>query len=436
MVTSQQRRGVDRWRKRMTAGVGAIRGLRVVDLSRVLAGPYCAQMLADHGADVVKVEAPSGDETRRWGPPFVDESRSTSAYYEGLNRNKANIAVDLRSESGRSVVLKMISEADVVVENFKAGTMERWGLGYESVLAQRFPRLVYCRITGYGVDGPLGGLPGYDAVLQAYGGLMSVNGEPDGDPLRVGVPIVDMMAAHQAFAGILLALLERSTSGLGQLVDITLHDAVLSMLHPHSATFLRSGVLPHRTGAAHPTVAPYQVFTTSDEGRLFIAAASDAQFAALTDVLGRPDLATDERFLHNKDRTAHLPELVAELQRLMLTWRAEDLGAALSARGVSAATVHDVAEALQASQSRHRGMLVDTGDYRGVGVPITLSRSGSASPCAPSALGADTDAVLTRLGFSVDEIRELHRSGAVGSKGGGRHSSLRPPVELEIGVSP
>jgi crotonobetainyl-CoA:carnitine CoA-transferase CaiB-like acyl-CoA transferase len=410
----------------VSAGAGAVRGLRVLDLSRILAGPFCAQMLADHGADVVKVEAPNGDETRRWGPPFTDESRTSSAYYEGLNRNKANITLDLRSEAAREVLLELVAEADVVVENFKAGTMERWGLGYETVLADRFPRLVYCRITGYGVDGPLGGLPGYDAVLQAYGGLMSVNGEPDGDPLRVGVPIVDMMAAHQAFAGILLALLERSVSGRGQLVDITLLDAVLTLLHPHSAGHLRSGIVPQRTGAAHPTVTPYQVFATAGGGRLFVAAATDGQFAALTGVLGRPDLATQERYRHNRDRTANRPELVAELQALMLRRTAEDLGEALVAAGVPAAPVHDVAEALRAAQTRHRGMVVEAGDYRGIGVPITLSRSGAVPPRPPAAPGVDTDAVLARLGRSADEIVQLRRSGALGPA-----PDRLPPVELE-----
>jgi len=284
---------------------GALRGLRVLDLSRVLAGPLCAQMLADHGAEVIKVEAPTGDETRRWGPPFVDEAETTSSYFQGLNRGKANIALDLRTPPGRGVLHELIARADVVVENFKAGTMHRWGLGYESRLAMEFPRLVYCRITGYGVDGPLGGLPGYDAVLQAYGGLMSINGERDGDPLRVGVPVVDMTAAHQAFAGILLAVLERTASGRGQLVDVTLLDAVVSLMHPHSAAYLQSGVAPERTGAAHPTVAPYQVFRTAAGGQLFVAAASDAQFAALTEVLGRPGLAGDPRFRRNRDRVAH-----------------------------------------------------------------------------------------------------------------------------------
>ncbi|MEU8820612.1 CoA transferase [Actinoplanes sp. NPDC048796] len=380
---------------------GALPGLRVLDLSRVLAGPLCAQMLADHGAEVVKVEAPSGDETRRWGPPFVDEAETTSAYYQGLNRNKANVVLDLRLEKDRETLYAMIARADVVVENFKAGTMRRWGLEYESRLAGDFPRLVYCRISGYGVDGPMGGRPGYDAVLQAYGGLMSVNGEPDGDPLRVGVPIVDITAAHQAFAGVLLALMERATSGRGQLVDITLSDAVVSLLHPHSAAYLASGAIPVRTGAAHPTVAPYQVFRCEGEQLLFVAAASDAQFAGLVDVLGHPHVAGDPRFARNRDRVVNRTALLELIEPLFLLRDADELGAALLARGVPAGPVNDVGAALSAAQVRHRQMVVADGAYRGVGVPIKLSRSGARPARAPAALGADTARILAEHGFDL-----------------------------------
>jgi crotonobetainyl-CoA:carnitine CoA-transferase CaiB-like acyl-CoA transferase len=388
--------------------------VRVLDLSRVLAGPLCAQMLADHGAEVIKVEAPAGDETRRWGPPFVDEAETTSAYYQGLNRNKSNIVLDLRTAPAREVLYDLIAQADVVVENFKAGTMERWGLGYDSRLAREFPRLVYCRITGYGVDGPLGGLPGYDAVLQAYGGLMSLNGERDGDPLRVGVPIVDITAAHQAFAGVLLALLERTSSGRGQLVDVTLFDAVVSILHPHAATYLQSGEVPERSGAAHPTVAPYQVFRTAEDGRLFVAAASDAQFAALTDVLGCPHLADDPRFRRNKDRVSHRAKLLAELEPLFVAQDAGDLARRLAARGVPASPVHDIDGALAAPHTRHRAMVVQNGTYRGIGVPIKLSRSAPVPPRAPAAAGADTCRILAELGYSTEQITALGRSGVFG----------------------
>jgi crotonobetainyl-CoA:carnitine CoA-transferase CaiB-like acyl-CoA transferase len=383
---------------------GALRGIKVLDLSRVLAGPLCAQMLADHGAEVIKVEGPAGDETRRWGPPFVDEAETTSAYYQGLNRGKANVTLDLSVPLAREVLHRLIAGSDVVVENFKVGTMARWGLDYASRLGAEFPRLVYCRITGYGVDGPLGGEPGYDAVLQAFGGLMSVNGEADGDPLRVGVPIVDLTAAHQAFAGVLLALLERATSGQGQLVDITLLDAVASILHPHSAAHLASGVIPARTGAAHPTVVPYQVFRTAGDGRLFVAAASDAHFCALAGVLGVAELAEDARFRRNRDRVVHRGELLAVLEPLFASRDAGELTAVLRACGVPAGPVNDVGAALAEPQVRHRNMVVTDGDYRGIGVPVKLSRSAAAPVTAPVAAGADTDRVLTGLGYSREQI--------------------------------
>jgi crotonobetainyl-CoA:carnitine CoA-transferase CaiB-like acyl-CoA transferase len=386
---------------------GALRGVRVLDLSRVLAGPLCAQMLFDHGADVVKVEGPSGDETRRWGPPFVDEAETTSAYYQGLNRGKANVTLDLTVPAAREALHRLIGGVDVVVENFKTGTMARWGLDYESRLAREFPGLVYCRITGYGVDGPMGGQPGYDAVLQAYGGLMSVNGDADGDPLRVGVPIVDLTAAHQAFAGVLLALLERASSGRGQLVDVTLLDAVVSIMHPHSAAYLASGMLPVRTGAAHPTVVPYQVFRTAGQGRLFVAAASDAHFARLAQTLGAAELIDDIRFRRNRDRVVHRAELLAVLEPVFLTWDAENLSAALRACGVPAGPVNDIGQALAAPQVAHRSLVVADGDYQGVGVPIKLGRSGTARIRRPVAAGADTERVLGELGYSRDEIAEI-----------------------------
>ncbi|MGO1898057.1 MAG: CaiB/BaiF CoA transferase family protein, partial [Brevibacterium yomogidense] len=228
-------------------------GVTVVDLSRVLAGPLCGQMLADHGAEVIKVEPPAGDDTRTWGPPFLPDG--TGAYFTGLNRNKHNIALDLRTEAGMEVLDRLLADADVVIENFKAGTLEKWGLSDEAI-SERYPRLIHCRITGFGTDGPMGGAPGYDAVLQAYGAVMSINGEAGGPPTRVGVPIVDMMTGYLSFSGILLALRERDASGRGQLVDAALLDSAIAMLHPHSANLLNGGDEPVRMGSAHSNVAP------------------------------------------------------------------------------------------------------------------------------------------------------------------------------------
>lgn len=375
-------------------------GVRVLDLSRVLAGPFAGQMLADHGADVIKVEPPGGDETRAWGPPFLDNG--DSAYFNGLNRNKRNICLDLKTDSGRGALARLLSRTDVVIENFRTGTMARWGLGYEDVLSIRHPRLVYCRISGYGASGPLGGLPGYDAALQAYGGLMSVNGEQNRAPMRVGVPIVDIVAAHLAVNGILLALRQADNDGCGQLVDVSLLDSVVSLLHPHSATWLATGRSPGRSGAAHPVVAPYQTFPTRT-GDLFVAAANDRQFAALARVLGRPELPADARFADNRSRVAHLSELQAEICALTAPWDRDGLAAALLRADVPASPVNTVGEALGSAQVAHRDLLVGSDGYRGVGVPIKLSRTAPAAPIAPAGRGAHTDEILAELGYSPSE---------------------------------
>jgi len=415
-ITTTDETGVDgraAWRSADTAtGHGVLAGLRVLDLSRVLAGPYTAQMLADQGAEVIKVEGPDGDETRGWGPPFVDEG-SSSAYYASLNHSKENIGIDLRTDEGREILAHLLAGADVVIENFKAGTMARWGFDFETVLAQRHPRLIYCRITGFGVDGPLGGLPGYDAVLQSFGGLMSINGYPDGNPLRVGVPIVDIVTANLAANGILLALLERDRSGRGQLVDMALLDSVISLLHPHAANWIAGGVVPRRTGDFHPTVVPYQVFRAAD-GDFFVSAANDRQFRSLTATLGLPELADDPRFIDNGHRHAHREELVAILAERIATWSRDELAVRLERAGVAAAPVNTVDQALQAAQTRHRGLFLETEDYRGVGVPVKLSRSPHRPPRPAVRRGADTTGVLTAMGYSAERIAALRAAGIFG----------------------
>lgn len=401
------------WRAADTAeGNGVLTGVRVLDLSRVLAGPYCAQTLADHGAEVIKVEAPSGDETRGWGPPFVDDDTS-SAYYNSLNHSKENICLDLRTDEGRAVLADLLAGADVVIENFKAGTMSRWGFDFETVLAVRHPGLVYCRITGFGVDGPMGGLPGYDAVLQSFGGLMSINGYPDGSPLRVGVPIVDIVAANMAVSGILLALLERERSGRGQLIDMTLLDSVISILHPHAANWVASGRIPQRTGDFHPTVTPYQVFPARD-GDFFVSAANDRQFRALVETLGISHLADDPRFASNKDRYTHREILAATLGERIAEHDRAELSARLEAAGVPASSVNTIDEALTSAQVLHRGLFLETDDYRGVGVPISLSDSGHREPRPAAAKGTHTDEVLEAMGYDPQRLASLRTAGVFG----------------------
>jgi crotonobetainyl-CoA:carnitine CoA-transferase CaiB-like acyl-CoA transferase len=361
---------------------GALEGVRVLDLSRVLAGPYCAQLLGDHGADVVKVEPPAGDLTRSWGPSRED---GVSAYYAGLNRNKRHLTADLATSEGRELVRGLAAESDVLIENFKPGTMQRWGLGD---LEAEHPRLVYCRISAFGEVGPLAGLPGYDAVIQAYTGIMDLNGEPDGPPLRVPFPVADLTTGLQAFAGVLLALHERGRSGLGQRVDLSLVDGAMSLLHPVAANWFMTGQAPGRLGSAHPNIAPCETFD-SPAGPVYVAAGSDAQFRTLVGFLGRDDLAEDPRFATNADRLAHRHELNAELARLVRELRTPDLARELIARGVPATLVRPVAEVLESPEVAERGMVSELDGVRMLGIPVRLARTPGSVRTPPRALGAD-----------------------------------------------
>ena len=377
---------------------GALAGVQVVDLSRVLGGPYATQVLGDHGADVVKVEPPQGDETRAWGPPF---HASGSAYFQGVNRNKRGLVLDLRLPQGRQALLALLEGADVLVENFKPGTMEQWGLGVD-VLSARFPRLVHCRITGFGSDGPLGGLPGYDAAVQAVSGLMSVNGEPDGPATRLGVPVVDMVSGLNAVIGVLLALQERAVSGRGQFVDIALYDSAISILHPHAANFLASGRTPGRTGNAHPNISPYEMFSTA-KGDIFLAVGNDGQFRKLCDQLGAPDLADDPRYQSNGDRSRHRSALKAQLDALFAKREAEEVAEALVRNGVPCGPVLSVSEALDHPHTAHRHLVVRDEDYAGVGAPVKLSRTPATLRRRPPGFGEHTQEILTDL--SSAELR-------------------------------
>lgn len=379
-------------------------GLRVVDLSRILAGPYCTQLLADYGAEVVKVESPSGDDSRSFGPPFIRAKLST--YYAGVNRGKRNIVLDLEKPAARGVLLRLLSNADVVIENFKSDAMSRWGLDYDSVIATKFPRLIYCRITGFGVGGPLTGLPGYDAIAQAYSGLMSVNGEPDRDPLRIGVPIADLVTGIYAFSGILLALQARNRDGRGQLVDCSLLNSALTLLHPHAASWLETGIVPRRAGRGHPNIAPYDTFKTAN-GSIFIAAANDRQFAALVAILGKPDMARDLRFLHNSNRVVNIAELRTLLDRLIASEDTAILAAKLREREVPAAVIQTIADALNSEQVACQDMVVSMDGYRGIGVPIKLGRSPGTIRRPPGDPNADGKQILLELGYSEQEIAQL-----------------------------
>lgn len=358
---------------------GALAGIRVLDISRILGGPYCGQILGDHGADVLKVEPPQGDDTRTWGPPFKD---GVASYYHGLNRNKRSMHLDLGSTQGREALLALVAEADVLIENFKAGTMERWGMGYEE-LSRSFPRLVWCRVTGFGSDGPLGALPGYDAAVQAMAGIMSINGEAEGGPLRVGLPVVDMVTGLNAVIGVLLALQERQRSGRGQFVEAALYDSGLSLLHPHAANWFLDGNSPRRTGNAHPNIYPYDTLASGTQP-LFIAVGNDRQFASLCRCIGVPQLASDARYARAGDRSVNRVALKAALEEAMQDFDGAALVDTLMAAGVPAAPVLSVDAALSHPHTAHREMVVDLpGGYRGIGAPVKLSRTPATYRHAP-----------------------------------------------------
>ena len=363
---------------------GALAGIRVVDLSRILGGPLCGQILGDHGADVLKVEPPQGDDTRTWGPPFRDDG--VASYYLGLNRNKRLMRLDLASEAGREVLLRLLADADVLIENFKTGTLEKWGLGHDA-LAEAFPRLVHVRVSGFGADGPLGGLPGYDAALQALNGIMSVNGEAGGAPLRVGLPVVDMVTGLNAALGVMLALHERRRSGRGQFVEAALYDAGLSLLHPHAANWFLDQRTPQRSGNAHPNIYPYDSFATGSEP-IFLAVGNDRQFAILCRHLGEPALTEDPRFASAGARSVNRDALKIELERLLASHECNVLADALVQAGVPCAPVLSVPQALQHPHTAHRRMVVELpGGCKGIGAPIKLSRTPASYRFAPLAEG-------------------------------------------------
>ncbi|WP_431273625.1 CaiB/BaiF CoA transferase family protein [Variovorax ureilyticus] len=358
---------------------GALADVRVLDASRVLGGPLCAQILGDHGADVLKVEGPEGDETRNWGPPFA---HGQSAYFTGLNRNKRSLCLDLSTTAGRARFLGLLEKADVLVENFKPSTSERWGLTAEA-LRDRFPALIHCSVTGFGGDGPLGRRPAYDTAMQALCGIMSVNGEASTGPQRTGLPVVDMTTALNAAIGVLLALHERSRSGLGQRVEAALYDSALSLLHPHAANYLMNGVRPRQTGNAHPSIYPYDSFSTKG-GLIYLAVGSDKQFARLCECLGRPSLAQDGRFSTNAQRSAHRDALREILVGLLAETDGPSLCEALIQAGVPCAPVMHVDQALSHPHTLHRNMVVGIGDaYRGLGSPVVLDRTPATYRYAP-----------------------------------------------------
>jgi crotonobetainyl-CoA:carnitine CoA-transferase CaiB-like acyl-CoA transferase len=393
---------------------GALAGIRVLDISRVLGGPLSAQTLADHGADVIKIEPPRGDETREMGPPFYKDA---SSVFINVNRNKRGMALDLASETGRAVLLRLLERADVLVENFKPGTMEKWGIGFEA-LSPRYPRLIHASITGFGPDGPLGGAPGYDVMVQAWGGLISVNGSRESGPLRLGVPVVDMTAGANMVIGILLALYARERTGAGQHVDVTLYDSALALTHPHAANWFLSGKTPGLTGNDNPNIAPYSLYRTR-KNALYIAVGNDLQFGRLCEVIGVRELANDERFALNANRVRNNASLTPLLESAIAERDGAQLCDALLKAGVPAGLLQTIPEALQHPHTKHRNMLVELGEYRWAGIPVKLSATPGEVRRPPPEFNQHVDEILAESGFSKDEIAALRRAGVIGRKRAG-----------------
>ncbi|MDP1930109.1 MAG: CoA transferase [Gammaproteobacteria bacterium] len=393
----------------VTPTASALSGKRIIDLSRVLGGPYCTQVLADHGAEVIKIEPPRGDETRDWGPPFHE---GDAAYFIGVNRNKRSMGLDLTRSEGRDLLLTLLDGADILLENYKPGAMEKWGLGYEEVLRERFPRLIHCRVSGFGSDGPLGGYPGYDAIVQAMAGWFSVNGESGSNPTRLGIAMVDMGTGLYTAVAILMALAEREKSGLGQYIDMTLYDCAVSLMHPHIVNYNFSGKVPVATGNAHPNISPYDTFRTRTVD-IFIGAGNDGAFAKLCEELGCSELLNDSRFTHNIDRVNNRLDLKAELEsRLMKVDGAELCGRLLEA-GLPAGPIHDTAQVVAHPHTQHRGMNVVHDWYRMTGTPIKFSRTPGTLRYLPPKFGAHTREILQEYGLESEAIDTLLQAGVV-----------------------
>lgn len=388
---------------------GALKGKVVIDLTRVLGGPYCTQILGDHGAEVIKIEPPRGDETREWGPPFYEED---SPYFLGVNRNKRAMALDLSCAEGQAVLLRLLEHADVLVENYKPGTMEAWGLGFEAVLRERFPALVHCRVSGFGSDGPWGGFPGYDAIVQAMAGWFSVNGEKEGDPVRLGLAMVDMGTGLYCAVAILLALAERERSGLGQYLDMTLYDCAVALMHPQIPNYLYSGDIPGPTGNAHPNISPYDTFRTRTVD-IFIGAGNDRAFAKLCKEIDRPELLKDARFLRNSDRVVNREALKVELESTLVRLEGAELADVLARAGLASGPIHDTAQVVDHAHTKHRGMILSQDWYKAPASPIKLGRTPASLRSLPPKFGQHSEELLREFGFSAEEIGELLGSGVV-----------------------
>ncbi len=403
--------------------VGALDGIRVIDLSRILAGPWATQVLADLGAEVIKVEAPDGgDGTRAWGPPFIAGSESDAAYFTSCNRNKRSVCIDFSKPAGADLVRDLVKTADVLVQNFKVGGLDKYGLD-ANTLCESNPKLIYCSISGFGSTGPYATRPGYDFLIQAMGGLMSITGVPDGEPgaapMKTGVAICDLFTGLYASNAIQAALLHRHQSGKGQHIDCSLLDTQIAMLANQASNWLVGNQVPTRLGNEHPNIVPYKSYAVND-GHLIIAVGNDAQFMRLCEVLKLPELSRDDRFSSNPARVTHRRELDTLLEPVLLTWQRDALLASLESANVPAGPIrgidevfddsHVAARHLKVTQENADGQQIDT-----VGFPVQLSATPASYRFAPPTLGEGTEDVLkTTLDLSLEAVRQLRIDGVVG----------------------
>ncbi len=387
----------------------ALNGLKILDLTRVLAGPWCTQLLADLGADVFKIEKPGeGDDTRGWGPPFAESSVQDgvrmATYFMSANRGKRSVAIDIAQEAGAAAVREMAAQCDVLVENFKAGGLAKYGLGWEDLRAIN-PRLIYCSITGYGQTGPYAARPGYDFIVQGMGGLMGITGEVDGEPMRAGVAVTDLFTGMYACTGILAALHQRERTGLGQWIDVALLDVQVATMANQAVAHLTTGRNPARHGNAHASIVPYEVFHARD-GAITVAGGNDSLFRKICAVLGREELGRDPRFALNASRVANRGVLVPMLGALIAQWNKTELLAALDAAGVPAGPINTLSEVFENPQVRARGMAISRvsaviGELPGVRCPLRMSGADVGAERAPPVLGEHTAEVLAAFGMAT-----------------------------------
>lgn len=407
---------------------GALEGIKVLDLTRVLAGPWCTQTLGDLGADVIKVERPdAGDDTRHWGPPFIPDFEGTdtdqAAYFACCNRNKRSVTIDISTETGQALLRQLVVQSDILVENFKVGGLAAYGLDAES-LRRLNPRLIYCSVTGFGQDGPYAGRAGYDLMVQAMSGMMSVTGRPDGEPgagpLRIGVALTDVFTGMYAVTAILAALQVRNRTGLGQNIDIALLDVGMAMLANQATSYLITGATPQRQGNTHPSLAPYQDFPTLD-GSMLLAIGNNGQFARFCEAAGKPEWAADPRYASTTLRVRHRQTLIPDMEAITRTRTTAQWVALLQDKAVPCGPINNIAEAFADPQVKARGIRIemarDANDgvrsLAGVASPLRLQDNPAVLRHAPPALGQHTEEVLAELGCDASRIADLHARGIV-----------------------